>query len=898
MGPRSFCRDGNLLRLPRSYEFEPTNGRSYFRVLTTTGERRWFDGTWAGSSQWYCPVLPQGIEFCVGVYRNWSFPVGVFSPSMQLGSPNSPLFELGTARSGISGLNSVLGSEKLVLSQPSLRNKDSLALPGNASEWCPVDGAQFFLWQTEMAEECCSLSPREWVRGSVVGAGAFGTVSLAMNKANGELFAVKSIECNEDARRELQALENEVQILQALDSPRIVTCLGHDFTEENGVRMWNLFMEYMAGGSVADILKKFGGRLDESVIRSYTRDILQGIDYLHKEGIVHCDIKGKNILLGSSGVKLADFGSAKRMVNNESKMRNENTNPLQLRGTPLWMAPEVARQEEQGPESDIWSLGCTVVEMATGRPPWSNISHPLVAMYKIGCSDDLPEMPESLSSEGIDFLQKCFQRNPKQRWTSTQLLNHPFVNELCPVQDHPEHKGSWSPTSILDFHLAEQKWDSEGSSALSQTVPILALHMNLSNSKQAQNCEEEKKPNAKNLRLPPTQRILDFSETQMDNSVSGCISSAEPISERPPPSPLGQWIVVRSPKGMPPMLDGPFTDLIDGSFGPNSPPHSPLQCSPKLEAMDCGETESEGGSCTTMVEPKSKSSVVNQIEESKHGFSAHQTQELNHGFPGSTDYEEFCTIHGNLVQIGMPTYEPMCPRPLLNYEFSSNLFLYAGQWIYQSLYQLKEAWQEFVFCKPLPLSSMGNENKGSGSLAYILQRNRAPSLQVILQNWTGKNDTGRECFKLMPKAARSCNIATMRVNYCSSDEGLVFDIQAEACCCPCCIICTRNSCHMSRMKSILYSGGGVNASDCYFNERIIPVHFTWLNLYFATYGWGQSTLLFCVITPDKIFVFVSAYLRTHRLETPGESKRQQNGDEERQRSFLKPFSVHSHGFIT
>ena len=189
-----------------------------------------------------------------------------------------------------------------------------------------------------------------WVRGAIIGAGAQGTVSLAMNSSNGQLFAVKS------AAGYSSELDNEYEILQRIDSPYIVRCLGRNFSVEHGVEMHNLLMEYMPGGSLGDLLIKFGGRLNESVIRSYTDAILRGIHYLHRQGIVHCDIKGKNVLVGANGVKLADFGSSKSWGNQE-----KGQEALQLRGTPQWMAPEVVNQVEQGPASDIWSLGCTVI---------------------------------------------------------------------------------------------------------------------------------------------------------------------------------------------------------------------------------------------------------------------------------------------------------------------------------------------------------------------------------------------------------------------------------------------------------------------------------------------------------------------------------------------------------
>ncbi|KAH9309984.1 hypothetical protein KI387_037895, partial [Taxus chinensis] len=411
-----------------------------------------------------------------------------------------------------------------------------------------------------MGQACCD-SPREWVRGSVIGVGTFGTVSLAMDKATGELLAVKSIECCEDRERTLVAMENEINILRRLDSPWIVKFLGDTYSQDGGVCRKDLLMEYMAGGSVADVVQRFGGQLEESVIRSYARGILRGIEYLHSQGIVHGDIKGRNVLVGSSGVKLADFGSAIMMAT-----AKEGERKVELSGTPLWMAPEVVNQEARGLPCDIWSMGCTVVEMATGRPPWTNIPHPLAAMYKIGCSDELPEFPKTLSPEGHDFLEKCFRRDPEQRWTSAQLLTHPFLSECI-------QKESESPTSTLNFHSTQDhcQWnESNTATTFSITSTSFSLNRNSpkplqeeeaghNNSKEKGMCEERPRPS-------PRQRMAELAK----KSVSGSKISAN----RPDwcLSPSSNWIVVRSlSDNKLPMLDTPFSNFINESFAQSIP---------------------------------------------------------------------------------------------------------------------------------------------------------------------------------------------------------------------------------------------------------------------------------------------------------------------------------------
>ncbi|XP_059653648.1 mitogen-activated protein kinase kinase kinase 17-like [Cornus florida] len=309
--------------------------------------------------------------------------------------------------------------------------------------------------------QCLSPQPGDWMKGKLVGSGSFGTVHLAMNKATGALFVVKSSQ----SELGLKFLENEANILENLSSPYTVQCIGKDVTNtaSTGEKRLDLFMEYMCGGSLADVAEKFGGVLDERVIRLYTREILQGLKYLHKNGIVHCDLKCKNVLLGSSGnVKLADFGCAIDL-----KHSNERSTHFckSMGGTPLWMAPEVLRNEGLDFAADIWSLGCTVIEMATGRPPWGDVvSNPMAAVLKIACSDGVPQFPVHFSKQGLDFLAKCLERNPKRRWTSEELLNHPFVTGELSVDGRNSVKEDvCSPASVLDIRNYEDGSDEDDS---------------------------------------------------------------------------------------------------------------------------------------------------------------------------------------------------------------------------------------------------------------------------------------------------------------------------------------------------------------------------------------------------------------------------------------------------
>ncbi|MCO5592709.1 hypothetical protein L7F22_046712 [Adiantum nelumboides] len=296
-----------------------------------------------------------------------------------------------------------------------------------------------------------------WLRRAPLGSGSFGKVSLAINLDNGDFFAVKSIQSAGSATEQC-ALETEVRILKSLQSPRIVSFLGADFSSEGSTCARNLFLEYMDGGNLAESIKKSGGCMDEMRAQCYTRAIVEGLAYLHEQEIVHCDIKGQNILVGSCGVKIADFGAAKKL--------SSDTPTHEFKGTPLWMAPEVVRGEEQGCASDVWSLGCTVVEMLQGRPPWgeccrdssSAMSYVAAALFKIGYSTENPSLPEAISAGCRDFLSKTLQRDPKLRWSASQLLDHPWLQG---AQSYESYCAQPSPRSAFDFPESGSDEDDE-----------------------------------------------------------------------------------------------------------------------------------------------------------------------------------------------------------------------------------------------------------------------------------------------------------------------------------------------------------------------------------------------------------------------------------------------------
>eukprot|EP01087_Luapelamoeba_hula_P021474 TRINITY_DN7518_c0_g2_i1.p1 TRINITY_DN7518_c0_g2~~TRINITY_DN7518_c0_g2_i1.p1 ORF type:complete len:768 (-),score=107.22 TRINITY_DN7518_c0_g2_i1:250-2553(-) len=264
-----------------------------------------------------------------------------------------------------------------------------------------------------------------WQKGMLLGKGAFGSVYEAITDS-GQMMAVKQITIPptltlSDAAAPnsmVQSIQREIDIMQGLSHPNIVRYLGSERTDNT----LTIFLELVAGGSIASILKKFQ-RLNEKTIRSFTRQILSGLQYLHKKGFAHRDIKGANILVTNDGIpKLCDFGCSKKLKDIVSYGQGCQT----VTGTPYWMAPEVIKGKNYGRKADVWSLGAVVVEMATGFPPWSDLP-PVAALFKIGSEDTPAPIPDLLSDQGKDFLLLCFKRAPEERPTAGDLLKHPFV---------------------------------------------------------------------------------------------------------------------------------------------------------------------------------------------------------------------------------------------------------------------------------------------------------------------------------------------------------------------------------------------------------------------------------------------------------------------------------------
>jgi mitogen-activated protein kinase kinase kinase len=297
-----------------------------------------------------------------------------------------------------------------------------------------------------------------WQQGQYVGGGTFGSVYAAINLDSGRLMAVKEIRLQDPQSIPTIAgqIRDEMGVLEVLDHPNVVSYYGIEVHRDKVY----IFMEFCSGGSLANLLEH--GRIeDETVIQVYALQMLEGLVYLHASGIVHRDIKPESksrsriwhsilfyqlkystdILLDHNGViKYVDFGAAK-IIAHQGKTLAVNPNnggpgarapgkQKSMTGTPMYMSPEVIKGVNEGRHGaiDVWSLGCVILEMATGKRPWASLDNEWAIMYNIAQGNN-PQLPskDQLSQEGINFLKRCFERDPRRRATAAELLQCDWI---------------------------------------------------------------------------------------------------------------------------------------------------------------------------------------------------------------------------------------------------------------------------------------------------------------------------------------------------------------------------------------------------------------------------------------------------------------------------------------
>ncbi|GAA5960312.1 hypothetical protein JCM3765_007469, partial [Sporobolomyces pararoseus] len=269
----------------------------------------------------------------------------------------------------------------------------------------------------------------KWIKGDLIGRGTYGHVYIALSVTTGETTAVKQVEMprtysdKEDQRTKgmISSLKAEIELLKDLDHPNIVLYLGMEQTHE----FLSIFLEYVPGGSVGRIIRTHG-KFEENVIKFFTLQILDGLEYLHSLGILHRDMKADNILIDQDGMcKISDFGTSKK--SGDIYQNNEN---MSMQGSIFWMAPEVIHNNKQGysAKADIWSLGCICIEMLAGSRPWEGEGF-MGAMFKLGAERMRPPLPDDVerSQFAEEFVSNCLQIEPDRRPKASEAKHHPFL---------------------------------------------------------------------------------------------------------------------------------------------------------------------------------------------------------------------------------------------------------------------------------------------------------------------------------------------------------------------------------------------------------------------------------------------------------------------------------------
>ncbi|KAL4497354.1 hypothetical protein ABPG72_011289 [Tetrahymena utriculariae] len=293
-----------------------------------------------------------------------------------------------------------------------------------------LDGSANNVKEDENSNNNNNISLKRYKKCELIDKGAYGKVYKGIDTITNQIVAIKYIEITgtfEEVKKEINSLKKEIVLLKKLNHQNIVKYYDFEISDDkSGV---DIILEYVPNGSLRMVLNK-QKCFDETKTAIYTKQVLEGLDYLHKNNIIHRDLKGANLLLDADGrAKLTDFGTAKQIEFDlrKSQVKEEDIAKMNrsLKGTPNWMAPEVIERTGHTTSADIWSIGCIVIEMLTGKPPYPGLSAKEV-FTKIA-SGVLPDFPKGVSFECQEFLESCLQTDPKKRLTTSQLLKTPFI---------------------------------------------------------------------------------------------------------------------------------------------------------------------------------------------------------------------------------------------------------------------------------------------------------------------------------------------------------------------------------------------------------------------------------------------------------------------------------------
>ncbi|XP_029789661.1 serine/threonine-protein kinase 36 isoform X3 [Suricata suricatta] len=246
----------------------------------------------------------------------------------------------------------------------------------------------------------------------MIGEGSFGRVYKGRRKYSAQVVALKFIPKLGRSEKELRNLQREIEIMRHLRHPNIVHMLDSFETDKEVV----VVTDY-AEGELFQILED-DGKLPEDQVQAIAAQLVSALYYLHSHRILHRDMKPQNILLAKGGgIKLCDFGFARAMSTNTMVLTS-------IKGTPLYMSPELVEERPYDHTADLWSVGCILYELAVGTPPFYTTS--IFELVSLILKNPV-RWPTTISPCFKNFLQGLLTKDPRQRLSWPDLLHHPFI---------------------------------------------------------------------------------------------------------------------------------------------------------------------------------------------------------------------------------------------------------------------------------------------------------------------------------------------------------------------------------------------------------------------------------------------------------------------------------------